>query len=920
MSSYRYFKSSDYAFAANADYLSELYQKYLENPESVGANWQEYFSQLGDDQNIINNDFGKVEWIKNTAANNVGNESSIKFRNLLSSHRKYGHLAADLDPIGLTKAEGHPSLHSIRHGLTNNDKVSSSDPLLARFSNKNATQVEQELKQIYSQKIAYEFSHIEAEEELQWLYEQVEDYGLGKISISTNEKSEALNHLLRANSFEQLLHKKFPGAKRFSVEGGEVMIASLEAIIKASGENKVLNIELGMAHRGRLNVLTNIMGKPYDEMIAEFRGIYPFPEGYSITGDVKYHMGYSSDRIFDEHKTHLSLAYNPSHLEAVNSVVLGKVRAKQSLNKDTNRTKILPILIHGDAAFMGQGSVAECFNMAYTEGFNVGGSLHIILNNQIGFTANPRDSRSTRYSSDLAKFVNAPIIHVNSESVEDVLFASKLAFNYRQKFHKDFVLDIVAYRKYGHNEGDEPAYTQPVMYKRIKSLNTPDENYANKLINEKVIKEADYQELKDKRAKELEEAFQQSESWKPTKLNAFDQQWKNYTIKERAKTQNPATAISKSRITSLINHLTSYPKDFGINAKIAKQLEQKAALVKEGTSLDWSLGESLAFASLLEEGYGIRISGQDAKRGTFSHRHSVLRDSKDENEYVPLNNLGTTQETYEVYDSVLSEYTVLGFEYGYSLSLPKSLTIWEAQFGDFANGAQILFDQFISSGETKWMRTSGLTMLLPHGYEGQGPEHSSARLERYLQSCAEDNMQIANCTTPANFFHLLRRQMLRDFRKPLIVMSPKSLLRHKLATSPISDFTDNKFQTIIPHQGNLGKKVRKLILCSGKVYYDLVENLAEINDIALVRIEQLYPFPEKEIAEQLNKFKNAEIVWCQEEPANMGAYEFIIRQFNNHFQDVKIKYVGRPEAASPATGYASVHKAEQEKIFKEILK
>ncbi len=734
----------------------------------------------------------------------------------------------------------------------------------------------------------------------------------------------------RANSFEQLLHKKFPGAKRFSVEGGEAIIPALEKIIELAGLAKINDLELGMAHRGRLNVLTNICGKPYDQMIAEFKGASSIPSEYNASGDVKYHMGYSMDREFGEHKLHVALAYNPSHLEAVNSVVAGKVRAKQDLEQDESRKNTLAVLIHGDAAFMGQGTVAECLNMAYVDAYNIGGTIHFIINNQVGFTANNQDSRSTRYSSDLAKFIEAPILHVNGEDIEAVIYDCLIAFDYRQKFGKDIVIDLICYRKYGHNEGDEPNYTQPIMYNIIKNMQPIDEKYALKLINEQVITASEYNQLKDNRSKILEKAFLDSDKFIATKPHAFSAKWSGLTTKEKSKQIAPKTGLSKNKLSTILDHLLSYPDNFNIHPKIAKQYAAKKKIFAEGTHIDWALGESLAYASLLDEGYPVRITGQDAKRGTFSHRHSVLRDIKTEAEYIPLNHLSEKQAKYVAADSVLSEYAVLGFEYGYSLSNPHSLTIWEAQFGDFANGCQIMFDQFIASGETKWLRLSGLVMLLPHGYEGQGPEHSSARLERYLQACAEDNIQVANITTPANFFHILRRQIHRNYRKPLIVMSPKSLLRHKLATSKIAEMDKAaEFKPVIAETDQLDadKKIKKVIFCSGKIYYDLYEARAEakINNIAIIRIEELYPYPDAAIVKLLKKYNNAEIIWCQEEPENMGAWHFIDRRLENSMVKANIKatrpiYIGRKPAASPATGYMSVHVSEQKTIINNALK
>jgi len=944
----QYLKDSTLIFSGNGLFIQELYKKFLNDPESVSENWRVFFNEVGDDLGSLDSDYKGASWQVNDAhilgaeiekklvtkekkdPSLAGSHLEYKTARLINRYRSYGHYQAKLDPLNLTKPNIVNVLSHNFHDLKTNDlnkKVTMEyEP---NFSNLSVQDITNKLNNIYCRKLAYEFEYISNIEEKSWLRNRIENDNNGLKEITDQEKKQALNHLHRAASFEQLLHKKFPGAKRFSVEGGDVIIPALEKTIELAGNSKIHNLELGMAHRGRLNVLTNICHKPYDQMIAEFKGASPIPAHYNATGDVKYHMGASSDRIINNHKLHISLAYNPSHLEAVNPVVAGKVRAKQDLLHDGNRNNNLAVLIHGDAAFMGQGSVAECLNMAYVDGNYIGGTLHFIINNQIGFTANYQDSRSTRYASDLAKFIECPIIHVNGEDVESVLFACNIAFEYRQKFGKDIIIDVICYRKYGHNEGDEPNYTQPLMYQAIKSMQSLDEKYADQLINEKVITKEDFQKIKNERHQILEQAFKDSDKYIAKKPHAFDDVWSGMTTKEKSKQKPANTGINKARLSEVLNHLLSYPEDFNIHPKIAKQYDVKKQIFKEGTHIDWALGESLAFASLLEEGYPVRITGQDAKRGTFSHRHSILRDIKTEEEYCPLNHLTKDQKAkYKATDSVLSEYAALGFEYGYSLANPHSLTIWEAQFGDFSNGAQIIFDQFIASGEAKWLRLCGLTMLLPHGYEGQGPEHSSARLERYLQACAEDNIQVANITTPANFFHILRRQVHRDFRKPLIIMSPKSLLRHKLATSTIADMDkDTSFKPLIAETDkNISEKAKKLIFCTGKIYYDLYEarKKADLNDVAIARIEELYPYPEAEILKELKKYNNAEIIWCQEEPENMGAWSFISRKLEKTLNKAginsKLKYIGREEAASPATGYMSVHVKEQDAIITKALK
>ena len=945
MSKENLLKTSTETFSGNSVYIAEMYRKYLQNPASVDEDWQEYFSSIGDELADLIDDYDGASWKKRdlkilgianieaeqpkkkgkkiTKKDESLEESSLNYKvaRLINRFRRYGHLISNLDPLNLTQKDFPEVLSTEFHLITAEDLskkiILDFEP---DFSGKTVEDIINKLHKIYSSTISYEYEYISNIEEKVWLRRKLEDDS--SYNISNDDKISALNNLHRAVSFEQMLHKKFPGAKRFSVEGGEAIIPALEKFISLSGENKIENIEIGMAHRGRLNVLTNICEKPYENMIAEFKGACGIPEKYQASGDVKYHMGYSCDRDFSGHNLHIALAYNPSHLEAVNSVVAGKSRAKQDSSNDEKGEKTIPILIHGDAAFMGQGCVPELLNMAYVDAYSVGGTVHFVINNQIGFTARKVDSRSTQYSSDIAKVIEAPIIHVNGEDVDAVIYAVETAFEYRQKFNKDIVIDIVCYRKYGHNEGDEPNYTNPIMYSVIKKLKSLDEIYAKQLENAKIFSNDEYLAIKSTRSQILEEAFKKSDSFKATDFQAYSGKWKNLAPKYSAKNLEPKTGVKNA--LELANKILTIPEDFNTNSKLKKQLSAKKEIVNKEQTIDWALGESLAYASLLTDDYAVRITGQDAKRGTFSHRHSVLRDAITEEEYIPLNHLDS-KEKYMVADSVLSEYAVLGFEYGYSLTEPNCLTIWEGQFGDFANGAQIMFDQFIASGETKWLRASGITLLLPHGYEGQGPEHSSARLERYLQACAEDNIQVANCTTPANFFHILRRQMLRDFRKPLMVMTPKSLLRHKLVHSNIAEISgDTKFQAIITETEKLtaSDKIRKVILCSGKIYYDLLDERQKrnIDNIALLRIEELYPFPEKEIIEALKNYKEAEILWCQEESENMGAWNFIDRRLEQAINKAKIKatrpqFVGRIASASPATGYMSVHLQEQKEIF-----
>ncbi|MBU6338747.1 MAG: 2-oxoglutarate dehydrogenase E1 component [Rickettsiales bacterium] len=933
-------------FSANVVFINELYQKFLQNPNSVDASWAEFFKTNADELKSILSDYQGPSWAKRSlkvvgsqefdissnAPKEVkkdakaapiaasGKDLNIRLENLLSAYKRFGHLAADLDPIGLTQAQYVAEIDPKNHGITPEDLEKE-----VEFQG-NKTKISQAieyLNYVYINKIGAEFEYIRDAEQKSWLASTTENTVFA--DISKDEKIKILKEIIRTEKFEQFLHKRFPGAKRFSVEGGESSINSVEKIIETAAKSGVKKIVIGMAHRGRLNTLTGVMGKPYHKMISEFKGVPGFPEGVTKSGDVKYHMGYASSREIAGNKIDLSLAFNPSHLEAVNVVAAGRIRAKQALYGDASGEKAMALLIHGDAAFAGQGSVAESLVMNGVTGYNTGGVMHIIVNNQIGFTANPNDSRSTTYASDLAKMIDAPIFHVNGDDVEAVVKVSDIAMRYRQAFKKDVVIDVICYRKYGHNEGDEPLYTQPVMYTKLKSHPTLTQIYSQKLIAENVVSQADFDKMVADFESHLSAEFDKAENFKPKEADWLKGDWKN--IKD-GDVSIAKTAVDKKSLKNLAEKITHVPANFNVNPKIAKQLEARKNVIESEKDIDWGSGEALAFASLLSEGYPVRITGQDSGRGTFSHRHSILHDGNSGARHSIFSSL-ENKAKYEVYDSVLSEYGVLGFEYGYSLSMPNGLTIWEAQFGDFANGAQIIFDQFIASSEVKWLRKSGLVMLLPHGYEGQGPEHSSARLERYLQACADDNLRVVNITNPANFFHALRRQIHSKDRKPLVVMSPKSLLRHKLATSTLAEFSDLTFRPLISETNKIAAddKVRKVILCTGKVYYDLFEarEAKKINDVALVRLEQLYPFPKEELKAELKKYKNAEIIWCQEEPKNMGAWKFVddlIEEalLESKHKNSRAKYVGRIACASPATGYGSYHSREQKNLIDEALK
>jgi 2-oxoglutarate dehydrogenase E1 component len=942
-------KNTSYLFGSNAVFIEELYSKYSQDPSSVDQEWQNYFKSLNDNSAQIQKAATGAAWkpyknriigaidkeelkakpakTANAAASTEDMHNSLKAANLINSYRTYGHTDVVLDPLGLKQPAYHPELDYKSHGFSDAD-LDKTIHLGGTFGVENAPlrDLVHTLKSIYSNRVAAEFMHIESAEERNWLQRKLE-LTAGTVSISLDEKKTALQDIMEAEMFESFLHTKFPGTKRFSVEGLENSISCMEVIVRNSVQFGVREYVLGMAHRGRLNTLTKVMGKPYHAMLSEFKGELAFPDNMGIPGDVKYHLGTSSDIEIDGHKVHLSLTPNPSHLEVVNAVVLGRVRAKQDLRKDTDRSQVLGILVHGDAAFAGQGSVMEALALSQLKAYHTGGTMHVVSNNQIGFTTNPEDSRSTLYSTDIAKFIGAPIFHVNGDDAEAVVFVSKLASEYRAKFKKDVVIDVVGYRKYGHNEGDEPFFTQPVMYAAIKNKENPAQVYANKLISEGLVSAAEFETMQQTFKQKLDAEFTLSVGYKPNKADWLSANWSEF---EAAKVdrEEVVTGVKASKLKELGNKLCEYPKEFNINTKVLRQLEAKKKMIETGKDIDWGTGEALAFASLLDEGFHIRMSGQDVKRGTFSHRHAVLFDQETQQEFAPLNHLSDNQKAkLEIYNSNLSEFAVLAFEYGYSYADPMSLTIWEAQFGDFVNGAQVIIDQYISSGEAKWLRMSGLTMLLPHGYEGQGPEHSSARLERFLQSCASDNMQVLNCTTPASIYHALRRQQKRNFRKPLVVMSPKSLLRHKLAVSTFDEMKEGtKFEPVLGDKEVSANKVTKAVICSGKVYYDLFEKRQELGrqDIALIRMEQLYPFPTVQLGMELAKYPNAEVIWCQEEHENMGAFYFVEPRIEKVLKAVKHKstrarYIGRDRSASPAVGYMKLHTVESKKIMDSLF-
>ena len=967
------FALSSFLQGANATYIDDLYAQFEKDPSSVDAEWQEFFKSLKDPSADVQKNAAGPSWEKSNwpvtpnddlthaldgnwakvekavgaklaAKAEKGDKvpvgdlvqatrDSVRALMLIRAYRMRGHFHANLDPLGIEGVKDHEELDPKSYGFTEADydrKIFIDNVIGLEYG--TLREITAILQRTYCQTLGVEFMHISNPAQKAWIQERIE--GPDKeISFTPEGRRAILMKLIEADGFEKFCDVKFTGTKRFGLDGGESLIPALEQIIKRGGSLGVKEIVLGMPHRGRLNVLTQVMGKPHRALFHEFKGGSANPDEVEGSGDVKYHLGASSDREFDQNKIHLSLTANPSHLEIVDPVVLGKVRAKQYQHGEPPdmRVSVLPLLMHGDAAFAGQGVVAECFALSDLKGYRTGGSIHFIVNNQIGFTTYPRYSRSSPYPSDVAKMIDAPIFHVNGDDPEAVVFAAKIAVEFRQKFHKPVVIDMFCYRRHGHNEGDEPAFTQPVMYKKIGGHQTTVDMYAKRLIAENVISQADFDKAKaDWRAK-LDTELEAGTSYKPNKADWMDGKWAGLKIAgEDEEPRRGVTGVDVATLKAIGTKITKVPDGFRIHRTVQRFLDARAKAIDNGEGIDWATGEALAFCSLMEEGHHIRLSGQDSERGTFSQRHSVWFDQEDESRYTPFNHLGEKQGRYEVINSLLSEEAVLGFEYGYSLAEPNTLGLWEAQFGDFANGAQVVFDQFISSGERKWLRMSGLVCLLPHGYEGQGPEHSSARLERFLQMCAEDNMQVVNPTTPANYFHMLRRQLKREIRKPLIVMTPKSLLRHKRAVSKLDELgAGTSFHRVLFDDAEKlqpDNKIRRVVLCSGKVYYDLFEEREKrgIDDIYLLRIEQLYPVPLKTLVQELTRFKGAEFVWCQEEPRNMGGWHFIepylewvLNQINATHK--RPRYAGRAASAATATGLMSKHLAQLKAFLDEAL-
>ncbi len=971
------FHASSFLQGHNAEYIEQLYARYSDNPNAVDETWREFFAALGDSASDAKAEAAGPSWARNdwppvpggdlvaaldgqwpddgkAAGDKIKKKAadkgveiseeqvraavtdSLRALMIIRAYRIRGHLIADLDPLNMRDQTVHPELDPKTYGFTDADMdrpIFIDNVLGLEVATMN--EIMAIVRRTYCGTFALQYMHISNPEEAGWLKERIEGFGK-EITFTQNGRKAILNKLVEAEGFEKFCHVKFMGTKRFGLDGGEALIPAMEQIIKRGGALGVQDIVIGMPHRGRLSVLANVMNKPYRAIFNEFQGGSFKPEDVDGSGDVKYHLGASSDREFDGNKVHLSLTANPSHLEAVNPVVLGKARAKTDQRNDMTRETVLPILLHGDAAFAGQGVVAECFGLSGLKGHRTGGTIHIVVNNQIGFTTAPHFSRSSPYPTDIALMVEAPIFHVNGDDPEAVVHAAKVATEFRQKFHKDVVIDIFCYRRFGHNEGDEPMFTNPAMYNNIKRHKTTLQLYTERLVADGLIPEGEIEDMKAQFQANLNDEFEAAKEYKPNKADWLDGRWSHMDREKEGKYQRGKTAIEEKTLQEIGKALSSYPEDFNIHRTVARQLENKAKMFETGQGYDWATAEAMAFGSLQLEGYPVRLSGQDATRGTFSQRHSGLIDQKTEDRYYPLNNIREGQAHYEVIDSMLSEYAVLGFEYGYSLAEPNALVMWEAQFGDFANGAQIMFDQFISSGESKWLRMSGLVCLLPHGFEGQGPEHSSARLERFLQMCGGDNWIVANCSTPANYFHILRRQMHRNYRKPLVLMTPKSLLRHKLCISDAEDFTTgSSFHRILWDDAERGHsdtklvaddKIKRVVMCSGKVYYDLLEerDARGITDVYLMRLEQFYPFPAQSLIAELERFKGAEMVWCQEEPRNQGAWSFIepniewvLTRINaTHKRPV---YVGRAASASPATGLASQHKAQQEALVNEAL-
>jgi len=952
---------------ANAAFIADLYAKWVSAPASVDPSFADLFGALNDEARSVLTDASGASWAPRSwrsedpeppakpAGKGRANaapamaapsavapaaspdqiraaaQDSLRALMLIRAYRVRGHLEATLDPLGLQVPKPHPELDPASYGFgpSDLDRPIFIDNVLG-LETATVREIVRLVRDAYCGPIGVEFMHIQDPDQKSWIQRKFEG-APWRSAVTTEDKRTILTQLTEAEGFEAFCQKRFVGTKRFGLEGGEVTIPALHAIIETAAKGGVSEVCIGMPHRGRLNTLVNVVRKPYTQVFSEFGGAASKPDDVQGSGDVKYHLGTSTDIESGGHAVHLSLQPNPSHLEAVDPVVVGKVRARQDLAGDTaKRRSVMGILMHGDAAFAGQGLVYETLAMSQLIGYRTGGTIHLIVNNQIGFTTVPAHAYSGLYCTDVAKSIQSPILHVNGDEPEAVLYCARIAAEYRMEFGADIVLDIVCYRRHGHNEGDEPAFTQPLMYRAIKDKKSIRTLYAERLAASGEVSAEESTKQWDNFANTLEAAFQAAKSYKPNKADWLEGRWSGIKAGDEFDEHGEGnTAASLQSLQSVGHALGTAPDNFDINPKVARQLEAKLKMIETGEGIDWATGEALAFGTLLLEGQRVRLSGEDCQRGTFSQRHAVLIDQTNQNEYVPLNNIAPKQARIEIYNSLLSEVGVLGFEYGYTVADPNVLVMWEAQFGDFANGAQVIIDQFLASGESKWLRMSGLTLLLPHGYEGQGPEHSSARLERYLQLCAERNMIVCNITTPANYFHALRRQLKRNFRKPLVIMTPKSLLRHKLAVSPLKDMAEgSKFLAAIGEIDQIAapKDIRRVVLCSGKVYYDLLaaRRDSKVEDVAILRLEQLYPFPLRSLQELLAPYKKAEIVWCQEEPMNNGAWTYVDRKLEAvliglDMHSKRPRYVGRDEAASPATGQARAHAMQQTALVQEAL-
>ena len=969
----------DFLSGANAIFIAEMHQRWQQNPTSVDQDWANFFKRLdgldggatvpgtgdssaavsgqvqsdrpelgwgkppsqviGAEAEAIQGNLGRADMSKSKAKSGHGADAlssediraatldSIRAIMLIRAYRIRGHLMAKLDPLGMGQKTYHPELDPVTYGFNDADM---DRPIFINYvlglEVATLREILSVVRDTYCSTIGVEFMHIQDPEQKAWIQERIEGIR-NQTNFTKRGKMAIYERLVSAENFEQYLHKKYVGTKRFGLDGGEAVIPALEQVMKRGSQLGLEEVVVGMAHRGRLNVLHNVLAKPFRAIISEFLGNPANPEEAGGSGDVKYHMGNSADREFDGKEVHLTLNANPSHLEVVNPVAIGRSRAKQNQRGDDTRISVMPLLIHGDAAFAGQGIVAETFAFSALRGYRTGGSMHMIINNQIGFTTDPAFSRSSPYPTDVAKMVMSPIFHVNCDDVEAVIHVCRIATEFRQQFKSDVVIDLICYRRFGHNEGDEPSFTQPVMYGKIKSHPSVRQLYADKLIEEGTMTPEEAQGMINENLRYLDEEFEAGTSYRPNKADWLEGQWSGFR-QAHGESRRGETSITDDQIAIVGNAMTTVPDGLMVHSKLQRVIDGRKKALESGDGIDWATAEQLAFGTLLLEGQTVRLSGQDSCRGTFSHRHAVFVDQATGERHTPLNHLGVEQAPFEVIDSPLSEASVLGFEYGFSQAEPNALVMWEAQFGDFANGAQVIVDQFISSGEAKWLRMSGLVMLLPHGHEGQGPEHSSARLERYLQLCAEDNMQVVNCTTPANYFHVLRRQLKRDFRKPLIVMTPKSLLRYKRCVSRVDDLTNGStFHRVIEeHDRKIAEKAERIVICSGKVYYDLLAAREEagIDNISIVRLEQIYPFPHRTLQRVLAERPDAEVVWCQEEPRNMGSWDFVDHRIEAVMTDVggkysRPQYAGRPEAASPATGSMSRHTKEQNKLVQDAL-